>query len=106
MFVFCFLFWPWPETRLFPVGGVIFLFLVGDRRIPISVFRWKLEEKDIYVVKYDNEKPEIDGRTVWCTIYGDDEDDIYFGLDRIVKLVRGDILRGSKWCGKHYRFSE
>ena len=66
----------------------------------------QLEEKDIYVVKYDNEKPEIDDRTVWCTIYGDDEDDIYFGLDRIVKLVRGDILRGSKWCGKHYRFSE
>ena len=66
----------------------------------------KLEEKDIYVVKYDNERPEIDSRTVWCTIYGNEEEEIYYGLDRVLKLVRGDILKGSKWRGKHYRFSE
>jgi hypothetical protein len=65
----------------------------------------KLKRKDIVVVKYDNELPHINDNIVWCTIYADDKIELYNGYDRVTKLVRGDILRGSKWCGKHNRFS-
>ena len=65
----------------------------------------KLREREIRVVKYDNELPIINDHMVWCTVYADDKCDLNRGCDRILKLLRGDILRGSKWCGKHYRFS-
>lgn len=66
----------------------------------------KLKSREIDVVKYDNERPSISDNLVWCTIYGDNMYEIYSGVDRVTKLIRGDILGGSKWCGKHNRFGD
>ena len=70
----------------------------------------KLLDIDIHVVKYDNEKSQkkrkLKEGEAWCTLYADSIDELKIGYDRIIKLVRGDILNGSKWCGKHDRFTK
>ena len=89
----------------------------GSIPIPVHLMRRitdaeikRLYDLDIYVVKYDNEKTQkkkkLKEGEAWCTLYADSIEELKSGYDRIIKLTRGDILNGSKWCGKHDRFRD